>query len=463
MNQQGSNDCRYETWDDAFRGLLPRNRQQSVRVASYTRVLYVQACSSAFMKRSAEWPGRVQEKYIELAYKCGLYHMLGKSLLPSELQLWRADFTDNESKQYQSYTTYGRRLVAYLQEKNARKKTKDAQSAQFNLYAEEKATDNLTWALVREAAGQHMERYDGSGFPNGLRGDEISPIAQIIGLAKELDLLATTIRSEEPFDEAFAAILAMEGAAFSPKLMEVCKACRGKLREVFRKYIQYSNTIQKTVPLVDKRDGRPLGMNYSPLADTLWEAVPFFRGNLETPETEDTLEYLEPMLVRTDTLEEVIFYLLYETADTLLRIKNSGLSVEGILFTIPESFYVGESKLGKFEQLFRDQPIDASRLMVGVPASALVTGGKAVYELLAQYTGSGIQLVLDGYDPQVLGFDRVREVGFTRIRFSEEADREAVTATEELLSSLGIATIPTYPSGQRLTEQELVQRLLERE
>ena len=39
----------YETWDEAFRGLAPAIRQQSVRVAAYTQVLFVQACASSYL------------------------------------------------------------------------------------------------------------------------------------------------------------------------------------------------------------------------------------------------------------------------------------------------------------------------------------------------------------------------------------------------------------------------------
>ena len=38
----------YETWDEAFRGLAPVIRQQSVRVAGYTQALFVQACAGSF-------------------------------------------------------------------------------------------------------------------------------------------------------------------------------------------------------------------------------------------------------------------------------------------------------------------------------------------------------------------------------------------------------------------------------
>ena len=74
----------YDTWDEAFRGLAPVIRQQSVRVAAYTQALYVQACELSFGSGEAyrAYPERVKGKYAELAYKCGFYHQIGKALVP---------------------------------------------------------------------------------------------------------------------------------------------------------------------------------------------------------------------------------------------------------------------------------------------------------------------------------------------------------------------------------------------
>ena len=89
MNEQSWKRKEYESWDEAFRGLLPQIRQQSVRVATYTQVLFVQACASSYGKNIAEWAERMKDEYVDLAYKCGLYHKLGKALLTPEHQLWR--------------------------------------------------------------------------------------------------------------------------------------------------------------------------------------------------------------------------------------------------------------------------------------------------------------------------------------------------------------------------------------
>ena len=120
MNEQNWKRKEYETWDEAFRGLIPTVRQQSVRVAAYTQVLFVQACASSFGKSNAEWEARMQSQYTDLAYKCGLYHQLGKSLLAPEQQLWRKDYTDKDKAVYQTYPLEGRLLVTAFRKKEKR-------------------------------------------------------------------------------------------------------------------------------------------------------------------------------------------------------------------------------------------------------------------------------------------------------------------------------------------------------
>ena len=74
----------FETWDEAFRALSPIIRQQSVRVASYTQALFVQACAMSFGKDSSPGAEQMKAKYAELSYKCGMYHQIGKALVPNE-------------------------------------------------------------------------------------------------------------------------------------------------------------------------------------------------------------------------------------------------------------------------------------------------------------------------------------------------------------------------------------------
>ena len=240
----------YETWDAAFKALLPQVRQQSVRVAAYARELFVKACAQSFAKHTPEGQARIHGRYADAMYKCGMYHQLGKALVPPEYQQLQPDFTEEEQQLYRKYTTDGRILVAMLQVRSA--KARFWKKDNF----EEQPTENIPWLMIRESCEQHMERWDGSGYPAGRTGDEISAVAQIVGLAKELDTLASTTRSENPFDEAVEQLCAQSGTAWNPELIAVLKAAKDDCRAVYQKYIHYTLTLPKTIQLVERESDR---------------------------------------------------------------------------------------------------------------------------------------------------------------------------------------------------------------
>ena len=143
MAEQNWKRKEYETWDEAFRGLAPAVRQQSVRVAAYTQVLFVQACADGYGKDSPDGAQEMDGQFADVAYKCGMYHQLGKALVPPEYQLWRSDFTAEEMAVYRKYTSDGRQLIASLQERGLSAKERRTGAA------ETLETDNIPWRIQR--------------------------------------------------------------------------------------------------------------------------------------------------------------------------------------------------------------------------------------------------------------------------------------------------------------------------
>lgn len=434
----------YETWDEAFRALAPIIRQQSVRVASYTQALFVQACSMSFGKESAVGAEQIKAKYTELAYKCGMYHQLGKALVPKEYQIWQNDFTEEEAAVYKKYTTDGRRLVTKLQEKNQRAVFKKGKG-------ETEGTYNVPWAMIRESCEQHMERFDGSGYPDGRRGNDISPIAQIVGIAKELDRIASTRKSEDPFSEAYNEISAQAGFAFSEELVKVLQKAKGACFEVYKKYVNYTLTIPKTIPLVNKhRENRPMGLTFYNTFDPLenkvrsYEAIPWFKGADDNPETEN-IHDVEPMLLRLEMLSKMAFFLLYEAADTVLRIQTCKLNIDAIVVEMFPSFYNNVSELKNLERLFIDQPIDKNRLVLTIPASLVKDCDEATKKNICEYLDFGVSLMLDSWTPELVSVDDALSMGFAHIRPDNSTFLKKESA--ELIGDLQNKGITIYAKG----------------
>lgn len=406
----------YETWDEAFRGLCPVIRQQSVRVASYTQVLFIQACQTSFGKDSAEGSAQMKAKFSDLAYKCGLYHQIGKALVPVEYQIWQNDFTKEEEAVYQKYTVDGRRLVAKLQESTMRTIFKRGKKS------EDVSSFNITWNMIRESCEQHMERYDGSGFPSGKKGSEISPIAQIVGLAKEIDAITSTRRSEDPFREAFDEVVALAGTSFSEDLICVLKKAEADCRQVYQKYINYTLTIPKVIPLVNKhRKNRPMGLTFYNTLDPLtnrvrsYDAIPWFKGLENDSESTESITDIEPMLQRLEMLDKMAFFLLYEAADTVLRIQTCNLPIDAVILEMFPSFY-DKSAAARFDTLFSDQPIDKSRLLITVPAATVRDANEQTKQTICEYLEMGISLLLDDWTPDLVPVADAIEMGFCHFR-----------------------------------------------
>ena len=409
----------YETWDEAFQALAPTVRQQSIRVADYTRVIFVQACVMAYGHKTVVGKEQIVGEYADVAYQCGLYHQLGKAMLPTEYQLWKKNFTEEETAAYRTYTTVGRQLVAELQMRGSRRL--------YRGHRGEIPTQNTPFQMVRQSCEQHMERWNGSGYPRGRARDEITPIAQIVGLAKELDRLASEIVSEDPFSETMEYLMSRAGTDFSSDLIAVLIQAKDPCREVFERYIQYTHAIPHTVPLVEKDHARPMGLRYLPMVDALsrqptaYEAGAWFGGMEGYPsERLESVEEIEPRLVRLGIVAEMAFYFLYEASDTLLRMRTCGLDEDVIVLPMLPSFYTCKSQLERFRQLWKEQPIDRSKLILTVPQSVLIHAKRETVDQIRRYIRNGVALMLDGWSPEALPMESWEPMGFTHVRPSSE-------------------------------------------
>ncbi|MFZ1130944.1 MAG: HD domain-containing phosphohydrolase [Terriglobales bacterium] len=76
-------------------------------------------------------------------------------------------------------------------------------------------------AIVRS----HHERWDGTGYPDGLKGEQIPMGARVLGAVDSLDALAShrQYRNAMSLDAAMEKIAAMSGTAFEPRVVEVLK------------------------------------------------------------------------------------------------------------------------------------------------------------------------------------------------------------------------------------------------
>ena len=88
----------------------------------------------------------------------------------------------------------------------------------------------------------HHEKYDGSGYPNGLVGDHIPLCARIVAVADVYDALTSVrpYKSAWPSEQAFDYLRAQCGRHFDPRMVE---AFLGMRKEVLETQNQWSDPL----------------------------------------------------------------------------------------------------------------------------------------------------------------------------------------------------------------------------
>ena len=88
--------------------------------------------------------------------------------------------------------------------------------------------------MAREIAWSHHERYDGSGYPRQLRGDEIPVSGRIVAVADVYDALTTrrVYKNAYEHDVARSFILKGAGTHFDPRVIDAYLAVEPRFIEI---------------------------------------------------------------------------------------------------------------------------------------------------------------------------------------------------------------------------------------
>lgn len=127
--------------------------------------VYVHSLNVALTARCiAKWL-KMDCKGLDLVSLAGYFCDIGKATIPPEVLNKTGKLTDEELALIREHPLTGRRIL--------------------------KGIPNIDGRIL-SAALQHHERYDGSGYPRGLQGDEIDSTAAIIAVADVYDAMTTT-------------------------------------------------------------------------------------------------------------------------------------------------------------------------------------------------------------------------------------------------------------------------------
>ncbi len=164
---------------------------------------------------------------ISLISTASALHDIGKIGIPDEILNKPGRFTPEEYKIMQKHSELGAAMLDDL-----------------DFLQDEKLVK-----YARQICRWHHERYDGKGYPDGLKGEEIPISAQVVALADVYDALTSprVYKAAIPHQKAIEMILNGECGAFNPLLLE----CLVEVQDILEKELKINSFSRDTYEKMD--------------------------------------------------------------------------------------------------------------------------------------------------------------------------------------------------------------------
>lgn len=177
------------------------------RIREYARILAEE------LAKNPRFSDTIDQQYIDDIYQSSILHDIGKVGTPDALLLKPGQLTDEEFDIIKRHTIMGGNALKAI---------------------ESRIEGKSFLAMGREIAFNHHEKWDGSGYPRGLKGEAIPLPARIIALADVYDALTTKRFYKEAFshEKAKSMIVLLKSKHFDPQIVDAFLAVQEKFNRV---------------------------------------------------------------------------------------------------------------------------------------------------------------------------------------------------------------------------------------
>ena len=192
------------------------------RIREYCRVL----CEE--LSKHGPYTTQIDGDFVRMVYLTSPLHDIGKVGIPDHILLKPGKLTDSEFEVMKQHAQIG-------------SETLDA--------ALKARPDAGYLRMARDIAQTHHEKYDGSGYPLGLQGDQIPLCGRIVALADVYDALTTKRIYKSAFSHQRARDIIVDGAGkhFDPVIVDAFLAIEERFIDIRQRFGE-SDSLQLTEP-----------------------------------------------------------------------------------------------------------------------------------------------------------------------------------------------------------------------
>jgi putative two-component system response regulator len=197
------------------------------RLREYCRVL------AEHLSRQEKYSEIVDGDFVEMLYLTSPLHDVGKIGIPDQILLKAGPLTEAESNIMKQHPVTG------------------SMTLQSAIYAYPEAKYLY---MARDIARSHHERFDGTGYPDGLAGEAIPLCGRIVALADQYDTLTTKHVYKPAFShrKAHQIICDGMGSQFDPDVVQAYLANEDRFLEIHNRFaVREAREERKLRPLAD--------------------------------------------------------------------------------------------------------------------------------------------------------------------------------------------------------------------
>ncbi len=182
-----------------------------IRTSEYLKVLLKKA------QENNVYNGAFADMPIELYAHASKLHDIGKIAIPDHILLKPGKLTYEEFEIIKTHTTVGEKIVLDIMK-----------------YVEDSAFLNLAIDFVKS----HHEKWDGSGYPYGLKGEDIPVCGRLMAIADVYDALISKRIYKDAFthEKALDILYENEGTHFDPVLIGVFREVEHEFKAISERY-----------------------------------------------------------------------------------------------------------------------------------------------------------------------------------------------------------------------------------
>lgn len=181
------------------------------RVRKYCHLLATE------MSKTPSFSSAIDPRFIQIIYETSPLHDIGKVGIPDNILLKPAKLTPEEFEVIKTHTAIGAQALEAVREQYPR-----------NPFIE----------MGIQIAKYHHEKWDGTGYPEGLSGDDIPLAARIMAVIDVYDALTSKRVYKEalPHEESVAIILSASGKQFDPRIIAIFHKLEHEILNIRNQY-----------------------------------------------------------------------------------------------------------------------------------------------------------------------------------------------------------------------------------